>query len=69
MEIGAFVKHADFEQQPTESLIGKGYEHVFMYDHDFVCIARHFKTDFLDCLNNARESFEDGDWINSNTAL
>lgn len=40
-----------------------------MYDHDFVCIARHYKPEFLDCFTKARESFADGDWINANTAL
>lgn len=68
-EIGSFVKHADFEQQPTETLITRGLEHVLMYDHDFVCIARHYKPEFLDCFTKARESFADGDWINANTAL
>ena len=40
-----------------------------MYDHDFVCTARHSKPEFLECFNKGRDSFTEGDWINANTAL
>jgi hypothetical protein len=49
-EMGAFIKHVDFENQPTNALITKGLEHVMMYDHDFVCTARHYKAEFLECF-------------------
>lgn len=69
IEQGGFIKHVDFENQPTNTLITKGLEHVFMYDHDFVCTARHYKPEFLECFQKARESFFEGDWINANTGL
>ena len=69
LEIGAFVKHIDFEGQSTESLVTKGLEHVLLYDHDFFCAARHHKPEFYDCYSKAREAFFDGDWINANTGL
>lgn len=47
----------------------KGLEHVLLYDHDFVCTARHYKPEFMDCFQKARESFQEGDWINANTGL
>jgi len=49
LETGAFVKHIDFEGQTTESLMTKGLEHVLLYDHDFVCTARYYKPEFLEC--------------------
>jgi len=49
-ETGAFIKHIDFENQPTNTLVTKGLEHVLMYDHDFVCTARHYKPEFLECF-------------------
>ncbi len=69
VEIGSFIKHADYNQQTTQSLITRGYEHVLLYDHDFVCTARHYKPEFLECYNKAREAFHDGDWVNANAAL
>jgi hypothetical protein len=69
LEIGAFVKHIDFEGQTTESLMTKGLEHVLLYDHDFVCTSRFYKPEFLECYQKARESFFEGDWINANTGL
>jgi hypothetical protein len=67
--MGGFIKHIDYEGQPTSTLITKGLEHVLLYDHDFVCTARHYKPEFLECFQKARESFYDGDWINAQTGL
>jgi hypothetical protein len=48
--MGGFIKHIDYEGQPTSTLITKGLEHVLLYDHDFVCTARHYKPEFLECF-------------------
>lgn len=50
VEMGGFIKHIDYESQPTSTLITKGLEHVLLYDHDFVCTARHYKPEFLECF-------------------
>jgi len=50
-------------------LITRGFEHVFTYDHDFVCTCRFYKPEFIECFNKGRDSYCDGDWINANAGF
>jgi hypothetical protein len=34
-----------------------------------VCTGRHYKPEFLECFQKARESLYDGDWINAQSGL
>ena len=65
---GEFVKHIDIELA-LSSYITKGVEYVFSVDHDFVCMKRAVRQDFLDAYERAIRNYTEGDWINASSAL
>lgn len=65
---GEFYKHADVEGA-LNLYITKGVEYVFQVDHDFVCMKRAMRSDFLDSFDKAIRAYVDGDWINAQATL
>ena len=62
---GRFIQHIDFEHQDTSEIMKKGILHVYELDHDFVCIQRSQKADFLDLFEKGLENYIMGDWVNA----
>ena len=65
---GDFFKHADVEGTLSQ-YITKGVEHVFQVDHDFVCMKRAVRQDFVDTFERAIRNYREGDWINAQGML
>ena len=49
---GEFIKHVDIELA-LSSYITKGVEYVFSVDHDFFCMKKAVRQDFLDVYERA----------------
>ena len=65
---GEFYKHADTEGALSQQ-ITKGVEYVFQVDHDFVCMKKAVRPDFVDAFERSIRNYAEGDWINASGAL
>ena len=77
-EIGAFIKHEDFNEnlpidnnedtrEPCKDL--SVIEQVFVMDHDFVCVQRQRNEEFEQLYEKGLQSYIIGDWIGAQMAF
>lgn len=66
---GKFIPHMDFEDQNLDFIKQQGIGYIYELDHDFVCIKRQQRPEFLDFYEKAVNNYLDGDWVNAQSNI